>query len=153
LINEIISKNEFSVKVRGLVNREIDLHYHDFLEGKLGRHLDVSSIVPKFSGLAIWVYSLLELVQPAEECTHVIFRANDDFQATFPLTDLQDALLLFQQDGAPLKKGFPVRLLIPKGWSECLNVKSVAEIEFVKKEQGESKATFGFKNIVQSKAL
>jgi hypothetical protein len=43
--------------------------------------------------------------------------------------------------------------VFPKGWSECLNVKSVVEIEFVKKEQGEPKAAFGFNNFVQAKEL
>jgi DMSO/TMAO reductase YedYZ molybdopterin-dependent catalytic subunit len=137
----------FRVQVCGLIGQEANLHYSDFLEGKLGPHLDVTSIVPTFAGIATPISSLLEMIGPAEEATHVVFHASDDFQATIPLGELGDALLLFQQDGKPLKKGFPVRLLVPNGSSECLNVKSVVKIEFVRQADLQE-ATFGFKNLV-----
>jgi len=89
------------------------------------------------------------MIRPLADATHVIFHASDEFQATIPLRELGEALLLFQQDGLPLKKGFPVRLLVPNGSSECLNVKSVVKIEFVEHERPEETATFGFKNLVK----
>jgi DMSO/TMAO reductase YedYZ molybdopterin-dependent catalytic subunit len=142
----------FLVQVRGLVSHERDLHYADFVDGALGPHLDVSSIVPAFTGIVTPVSSLLEMCKPLPECTHVVFHALDDFQATLPLADLGQALLLFQQDGEPLKKGFPVRLLVPDGASDCLNVKSVVRIEFVQADPNQG-ATFGFKNLVSPSEL
>ncbi|MGZ4032753.1 MAG: molybdopterin-dependent oxidoreductase [Tumebacillaceae bacterium] len=144
----------FNVNVHGLINHPINLQYSDFIEGKLGEHLDVHPIVEQFHGNGTCVSALLDLVKPLPDCTHVVFHASDEFQATLPLGDLQDALLLFQQEeGIPLKKGFPVRLLVPNGSSECLNVKSVVEIDFVKHPLPEEEATFGFKNIVSAEQL
>lgn len=147
-----MAQDAFHVAVRGLVERELDLEYSDFTNGKLGPLLDVTPIVPTFTGNATSVSSLLEIIQPLAECTHAVFHASDDFQAVLPKADLQNAYLLFQQDGQPLKKGFPVRLLVPDGHSECLNVKSVVKIDFVKTEP-EQKASFGFKNTVSPEEL
>ncbi|MCX7568495.1 molybdopterin-dependent oxidoreductase [Tumebacillus sp. DT12] len=146
-------KRLFLVQVRGLVADERDLHYADFQDGALGPHMDVTPIVPTFSGIATPLSSLLEMCKPLTECTHAVFHASDEFQATVPVGDLGQALLLFQQDGEPLKKGFPVRLLVPDGSSDCLNVKSVVRIEFVKHTAPEQEATFGFKNMVSPAEL
>jgi DMSO/TMAO reductase YedYZ molybdopterin-dependent catalytic subunit len=143
----------FLVQVRGLIGQELDLHYSDFSGRKMGPHLDVTSIVPTFEGNATPISSLLEMIRPSQEATHVIFHASDEFQATIPLGELGDALLMFQQkNGEPLKKGFPVRLLVPNGSSECLNVKSVVKIEVVRQNE-EQEATFGFKNLVSPTEL
>ncbi|WP_052036292.1 molybdopterin-dependent oxidoreductase [Tumebacillus flagellatus] len=147
------TSHEFLVQVRGLVTREADLQYSDFTEGVLGPQLDVNPIVPQFSGKGTPFSSLLEMVKPLSECTHVIFHASDEFQATIPLSELDSALLLFQQDDKQLKKGFPVRLLVPDGSSECLNVKSVVKIEFVAHREPGEQATFGFKNLVKPSEL
>lgn len=144
---------EFQVQVRGAIHHATDLKYSDFVEGKLGPHLDVNPIVPQFSGIATPISSLFEMITPLQECTHIIFHASDEFQATIPLEEVGDALLLFQQDGHPLQKGFPVRLIVPNGASECLNVKSVVKIEFVQHMQPEQSATFGFKNLVPPSTL
>jgi DMSO/TMAO reductase YedYZ molybdopterin-dependent catalytic subunit len=150
---KMTQNREFLVAVRGLVAAETDLQYSDFVNGKLGPHLEVTPIVPQFAGIATPFSSLLEMAAPKAESTHVIFHASDEFQATIPLPELRDALLLFQQDDAPLKKGFPVRLIVPNGSSECLNVKSVVKIEFVRHAAPEQEATFGFKNLVPPSEL
>lgn len=147
-----MAQDAFHVAVRGLVERELDLEYSDFISGKLGPLLDVTPIVPTFTGNATPVSSLLEIIQPLAESTHAVFHASDDFQAVLPKADLQNAYLLFQQEDKPLKKGFPVRLLVPDGHSECLNVKSVVKIEFVQTDPGQ-KAEFGFKNTVSPEEL
>lgn len=147
------SSDKFQVQVTGLVENERVLQYSDFTSGLLGPHLDVTPIVPAFSGIATPVTSLFEITKPLSACTHVIFHASDEFQATIPLDQLGDALLLFQQDDQPLKKGFPVRLLVPDGSSECLNVKSVVKIECVQGDRQDEQATFGFKNLVKPSEL
>lgn len=142
-----MSHEAFQVRVHGLVGRELDLEYSDFTSGKLGPHLDVNPIVSTFSGIATPVSSLLEIIQPLAESTHAIFHASDDFQAILPIEQLENALLLFSQEEKPLKKGFPVRLLVPDGHSDCLNVKSVVSINFIRSEPHQ-KAEFGFANTV-----
>ena len=147
------SDSLFRVQVTGLVENELVLQYSDFTSGKLGPHLDVTLIVSGFTGIATPVQTLFELIKPLSACTHVIFHASDEFQATIPLDQLGDALLLFQQDGLPLKKGFPVRLLVPNGSSECLNVKAVVKIECVQGDSANEEATYGFKNLVKPSEL
>jgi len=143
----------FRVEVRGLIEQETELQYADFADGRLGPHVDVLPIVPAFAGNATPFPSLLEMIRPLSEATHVIFHASDEFQATIPLGDLEQALLLFQTpEQTPLQKGFPVRLIVPNGSSECLNVKSVVRIEFVAGDR-EQEATYGFKNLVAPSEL
>lgn len=144
---------KFLVTVRGLVQRELDLQYADFVEEKIGPHVEIKPIVPTFVGIATPFASLLEITQPMVSATHVIFHASDEFQATLPIAEAKGSYLLFQQDGNPLRKGFPVRVIVPNGSSECLNVKSVVNIEFVSLEKAEQEATYGFKNTVSAEEL
>ncbi|ASS75667.1 hypothetical protein CIG75_12150 [Tumebacillus algifaecis] len=147
-----MAKDAFQVVIRGLVTHEFDLEYSDFTSGKLGPHLEVTPIVPAFTGKATPISSLLEIIQPSVDYTHAVFHASDDFQAVLPKNELYSALLLFQQEDKPLKKGFPVRLLVPDGHSDCLNVKSVVKIEFIK-TTAQQPAEFGFKNTVSPEEL
>ncbi len=147
------AEQTFQVTVSGQVQREMDMKYSDFIEEKMGPHDEINPIVPTFSGIATPFSSLLEITQPLETATHVIFHASDEFQATLPIAEARGAYLLFQQDGNPLKKGFPVRVIVPNGSSECLNVKSVINIEFVRLEQPDQEATYGFKNTVAAEEL
>ncbi|MBP1154565.1 MULTISPECIES: molybdopterin-dependent oxidoreductase [unclassified Paenibacillus] len=86
--------------------------------------------------------------------THLQVMASDEFQATIPWPELAHAFLLVEQEnGEPLKKGFPIRLYVPDGSSECLNVKSVVKIRILYEEKSEIEATYGFKNTVTAEQL
>ncbi|MDQ1910057.1 hypothetical protein RAC89_06045 [Paenibacillus sp. GD4] len=75
--------------------------------------------------------------------------AADEFQATIPWDQLDQACFLYEQeDGIPLKKGFPLRLYVPDGSSECLNVKSVVTLRLGYEGLAPEEATYGFKNTV-----
>jgi hypothetical protein len=80
--------------------------------------------------------------------THLTVEAADEFTATISWSELQLAVLLFEQEGLPLKKGFPLRLYVPDGSSACLNVKSVVKLNFIHQTDLETIATYGFKNTV-----
>ncbi|MCZ8513458.1 hypothetical protein O9H85_13660 [Paenibacillus filicis] len=85
--------------------------------------------------------------------THLRVVAADEFQATIPWTELDQALFLYaQEDGTPLKKGYPIRLYVPDGNSACLNVKSVVAIHLLYNEEA-SESEFGFKNKVSPDEL
>lgn len=86
------------------------------------------------------------------EPVYMIVEAVDEFQATIPWEQLNQAVFLYEQDGKPLQKGFPIRLYVPDGSSECLNVKSVVSIRF---EYGQdvTEASYGFKNKVSIEDL
>jgi hypothetical protein len=85
---------------------------------------------------------------PVEFPTHLTVEAADEFTATISWSELQLAVLLFEQEGLPLKKGFPLRLYVPDGSSACLNVKSVIKLTFIHQTDLETIATYGFKNTI-----
>ncbi|MFD0692507.1 molybdopterin-dependent oxidoreductase [Paenibacillus sp. GCM10027628] len=86
--------------------------------------------------------------EDAPEPTHVRVEAIDEFQATLPWSQVDQALFLYAQEGKELKKGYPIRLYVPDGSSECLNVKSVVKMWFLHDNKLGNEATYGFKNKV-----
>lgn len=81
--------------------------------------------------------------------THLKVEAADEFQATVPWSQLDKALFLYaQESGEPLKKGYPIRLYVPDGSSECLNVKSVVAIRLLYDGAAGDEATYGYKNVI-----
>lgn len=84
----------------------------------------------------------------AHQPTHLTVEAVDEFQATIPWNQLDQAAMLYEQNGAPLQKGFPIRLYVPDGSSHCLDVKSVVLIRFLHNHELGEDAVFGFKNQV-----
>ncbi|GAB7388861.1 hypothetical protein BSNK01_26990 [Bacillaceae bacterium] len=108
---------------------------------------------------AVSFHKFMEKVKPfwegEEPPTHVVFHAADQFMAEVQFHELTSAFLLFKQNGEPLKKGFPVRVYVPDGSSNCLNVKSVVRVE-LRKYEGEEAAkpsSFGFKNTFSPEEL
>ncbi|AZN43656.1 hypothetical protein EJC50_11495 [Paenibacillus albus] len=78
--------------------------------------------------------------------THLKVEAFDTFEAVIPWEQLKDAAVQFAVDGAPLPKGGPVRLYVPHGSSECLNVKSVIVFRLLLDEGNRDEASYGFKS-------
>ncbi|CAG7631311.1 hypothetical protein ACFQI7_17260 [Paenibacillus allorhizosphaerae] len=80
--------------------------------------------------------------------------AVDEFQAVIPWSELGRAMFLYKQaDGEPLKKGFPLRLYVPDGSSECLNVKSVVRIRVLYRGGEGLSVSYGFKNRITPEQL
>jgi hypothetical protein len=116
--------------------------------------LQIDERVPDIEGKAIDLISWYTLWAKASDQalvefpTHLMVEASDEFTATISWSELQSAVLLFEQEGLPLKKGFPLRLYVPDGSSACLNVKSVMKLNFIHRTDLETIATYGFKNTV-----
>jgi hypothetical protein len=120
--------------------------------------VNINERVPGVAGKAIDLFSWYDSwakamhLTPLDYPTHLSVEAADEFCATIAWPELQQAALLFEQEGLPLHKGFPLRLYVPDGSSACLNVKSVVKLEFIhqlsldSKVDLDSKATYGFKN-------
>jgi hypothetical protein len=87
-------------------------------------------------------------IEQAPEPSHMKVEAVDEFQAVMSWSELDQAVFLYAQDESPLQKGYPIRLYVPNGSSECLNVKSVVKIWFLHDVLLNGEATFGFKNTV-----
>ncbi|SFI92811.1 hypothetical protein SAMN02799624_02720 [Paenibacillus sp. UNC496MF] len=77
--------------------------------------------------------------------THLKLEAADTFEAVIPWEQLTDAAVQFALDGAPLPKNGPVRLYVPNGSSECLNVKSIVAFRLLRDEARRGEASYGFK--------
>jgi hypothetical protein len=114
--------------------------------------IDISERVPGTEGKAIDLYSWYDRwvkarnMTPMVYPTHLSVEAVDEFCATIAWGELQQAALLYEQEGLPLVKGFPLRLFVPDGSSACLNVKSVVKLHFIHQEDLDSEASYGFKN-------
>ncbi|SDC07232.1 hypothetical protein SAMN02799630_02596 [Paenibacillus sp. UNCCL117] len=90
----------------------------------------------------------------ASRPTHLQVFAADEFQATIPWQELQDAFFVYEQDnGLPLQKSQPIRLYVPNGSSECLNVKSVIRLRIARDPLLGEAATYGFLNRISSEQL
>lgn len=83
-----------------------------------------------------------EVPQPS----HLQVEAADTFEAVIPWEQLGDSAVQYRVDDAPLAKNGPIRLYVPNGSSDCLNVKRVIACRFVNKEESRGEASYGFKN-------
>ncbi|ULL14313.1 hypothetical protein DVH26_07550 [Paenibacillus sp. H1-7] len=116
-------------------------------------HLSLDERVPGVPGRAFelksWHRAWKQRHETDESREPVIMKveAVDEFQAAIPWEQLNKAVFLYELDGKPLQKGFPIRLYVPDGSSECLNVKSVVTIRFLYAGAA-GEATYGFKNSV-----
>ncbi|WP_028548128.1 molybdopterin-dependent oxidoreductase [Paenibacillus sp. UNC451MF] len=114
-------------------------------------HFPLKERVPGVEGQAFelksWYHAWMNKRQVNTDREPVLMKveAVDEFQATIPWNQLNQAVFLYEQDGKPLQKGFPIRLYVPDGSSECLNVKSVVTIWF-EYDQTVNEASYGFKN-------
>jgi len=113
----------------------------------------VKGAVGQAFDLLSWFRVWQERRGAASTPTHLIVWAADEFQATIPWEQLKQAAVLYEQDGEPLRKGYPVRLYVPNGTSECLNVKSVVCLRFVHDERLSAEASYGFLNSISPAAL
>ncbi|MCR8634609.1 molybdopterin-dependent oxidoreductase [Paenibacillus radicis (ex Xue et al. 2023)] len=141
--DELCGNAEFTVdELKALAPLHLSLE--DRVQGIAGRAFD----------LPTW-YGAWQRQQGADSDrtpTHMEVEAVDEFQAKIPWEQLSQAAFLYEQNGEPLKKGFPIRLYVPDGSSECLNVKSVVKIRFTY-QVSSAEATYGFKNQVSIEEL
>ncbi len=121
--------------------------------------LNLAERVPKAEGeafdLKAWYRSWKQTNggEGVTEPTHLRVEAVDEFQALMAWSQLDQAACLYASGGAPLQKGYPLRLYIPNGSSECLNVKSIVKLEFIHDPSLGDEAAYGFKNQISAEEL
>ncbi|MEX1030781.1 MAG: hypothetical protein WDZ91_12170 [Paenibacillaceae bacterium] len=81
--------------------------------------------------------------------THLRVTAVDEFTALIPWGQLKQAAIQYAIHGEPLTKGYPIRLYVPNGTSDCLNVKGVVHVELLYESDLGDEAAFGFKNQIK----
>ncbi|MBB5912419.1 DMSO/TMAO reductase YedYZ molybdopterin-dependent catalytic subunit [Nocardia transvalensis] len=147
-----VSIDTWSLRIHGMVDREIRLSYAD-----LARRTPVERLVTltcvsnpvggDLVGNASWLgYRLDELIAaagPHPDADMVLSRSIDGFTAGSPLaalTDGRDALLAVGMNGEPLpvKHGYPARLVVPGLYGYVSATKWVTELEITRFDRAQA---------------
>ncbi len=138
-----IEPDDWTLRVHGMVEREIVLRYVDLVAMPLTeawvtlgcRHNEVGG---ELVGNAWWsgvrVADVLARAGVLPQADSVLQTSHDGWQCVTPigaLTDSRDALLAFGMDGAPLtlEHGFPVRTVVPGVFGDAGACKWVVDLE------------------------
>jgi DMSO/TMAO reductase YedYZ molybdopterin-dependent catalytic subunit len=139
LSEPVIRKEDWHLRTKGLVERELDLTFSDLEKLPQVKFTRTFSCVTKWSikdvvwdGVAFREIAKLTGVKP--EAKWVMFRCADGYAAPVPLEEamVEDSIVAFQMNGRsiPQQQGFPARPFIPHlyGWKSA---KWLTEIEFM----------------------
>jgi DMSO/TMAO reductase YedYZ molybdopterin-dependent catalytic subunit len=139
----VVDPGQWTLKVTGLVEREIELDFAALLAKPLiERHVTIACVSNEVGGDLIgnarwlgWpVRELLALAGPKPGADMVLSRSTDGWTAGTPLevlTDNRDALLAVGMNGEPLplEHGFPARLIVPGLYGYVSATKWVTELK------------------------
>ena len=139
----LVDPEQWTLKVTGLVEREIELDFATLLAKPLTeRHVTIACVSNEVGGDLIgnarwlgWpVRELLAQAGPKPGADMVLSRSADGWTAGTPLealTDSRDALLAVGMNGEPLplEHGFPVRLIVPGLYGYVSATKWVTELK------------------------
>jgi len=138
-----IDPDAWSLKVTGLVDREVEITFDELLAKPLIEHTTALACVSNevggtLIGNAVWLgYPIRELLAEAgvqAGADMVLSRSEDGFTASTPLEVLQDegreAMLAVGMNGEPLplEHGFPVRMVVPGLYGYVSATKWVVEL-------------------------
>ncbi|MFD4456633.1 molybdopterin-dependent oxidoreductase [Nocardia sp. NPDC058480] len=143
LIVPQVSTDTWSLRIHGMVEREIQLSWDDLLRRTPVEHLVTLACVSNpingdLIGNARWLgYRLDELLAeagPLPDADMVLSHSKDGWTAGSPLsvlTDGRDAILAIGMNGEPLpvQHGYPARLVVPGLYGYVSATKWVTELE------------------------
>ncbi|MFF2245623.1 molybdopterin-dependent oxidoreductase [Arthrobacter sp. NPDC058130] len=139
----LVDPDTWTLKVTGLVEREIELDFATLLAKPMTeRHVTIACVSNEVGGDLIgnarwlgWpVRELLAMAGPKAGADMVLSRSTDGWTAGTPLealTDGRDALLVVGMNGEPLplEHGFPVRMIVPGLYGYVSATKWVTELK------------------------
>ncbi|WP_280356427.1 molybdopterin-dependent oxidoreductase [Nocardia otitidiscaviarum] len=152
LILPQVSKNDWSVRIHGMVDREIRLGYADLATRPAIERLVTLACVSNpiggdLIGNASWLgYRLDDLLAeagPHPDADMVLSRSADGWTAGSPLsvlTDGRDAMLAVGMNGEPLPvaHGYPARLVVPGLYGYVSATKWVTELEVTRFDRAQA---------------
>jgi DMSO/TMAO reductase YedYZ molybdopterin-dependent catalytic subunit len=147
-----VSTQEWSLRIHGMVDREITLRWDDLatrptVERTVTLTCVSNSIGGDLIGNATWLgYRLADLLAeagPHRDADMVLSRSSDNFTAGSPLdvlTDGRDALLAIGMNGEPLPvaHGYPARLVVPGLYGYVSATKWVTELEITRFDRAQA---------------
>ena len=147
-----VSTETWTLRVHGMVDREIRLGYADLKARRPIERLVTLTCVSNpvggdLVGNARWLgYSLADLLAeagPHPDADMVLSRSVDGFTAGSPLatlTDGRDAMLAIGMNGEPLpiEHGYPVRLVVPGLYGYVSATKWVTDIEITRFDRAQA---------------
>ncbi|WP_227980253.1 molybdopterin-dependent oxidoreductase [Nocardia spumae] len=147
-----VSTETWSLRIHGMVDREIRLDYRDLTHRQAVERTVTLTCVSNpvggdLIGNARWLgYRLDELLAeagPHPDADMVLSRSVDGFTAGSPLaalTDGRDALLAVGMNGEPLpvEHGYPVRLVVPGLYGYVSATKWVTELEVTRFDRAQA---------------
>ena len=139
----LVQAENWSLRVHGLVEREVDLGFDELVDmGLVERWVTLTCVSNEVGGYlagnALWagvpVADVLALAGPAADADAVKSTSADGWTAGTPLevlTDRRDALFAVAMNGEPLpvEHGFPVRMVVPGLYGYVSATKWVVDIE------------------------
>jgi len=138
-----VSADAWTLKVHGLVDREITLNYDQLVARPLiERDITLTCVSNevggRYLGNARWIGAplkdLLEEAGVRSDATQLVSTSTDGFTAGTPVAvamDGRDAMLAVSMNGEPLpiEHGFPVRMIVPGLYGYVSATKWIADIE------------------------
>ena len=139
-----IDPEEWTLRITGMVEREIEMTFDELLAKPLTEHMITLTCVSNevggdLIGNAVWLgYPIREMLAeagPLAGADMVLSRSIDGFTAGTPLDVLRDegvdALLAVGMNGEPLplQHGFPVRMVVPGLYGYVSATKWVVELQ------------------------
>lgn len=140
----VINPDTWSLKVTGMVEREVEISFADLSSRPLVEHLTTLTCVSNnvggnLIGNARWlgypIRDLLAQARPLPAADMVLSRSDDGWTAGTPLSALIDperqSLLAIGMNGEPLpiEHGFPVRMVVPGLYGYVSATKWVVELK------------------------
>jgi DMSO/TMAO reductase YedYZ molybdopterin-dependent catalytic subunit len=148
----LVHPDEWRLRVRGLVEREVEVDFDGLVgRGLVDRWVTLTCVSNEvggdLAGNALWtgvpVAALLAEVRPRTEADMVLSTSVDGWTASTPLDllgDGRDALLAVGMNGEPLpvRHGFPVRMVVPGLYGYVSATKWVVDLEVTRFDRAEA---------------
>ncbi len=143
LVVPVVDPETWTLKVTGMVDRELELTYDDLLSmPQVERYVTISCVSNPVGdtlvGNAKWqgvrLVDVLETAGVHPDASQIVGRSVDGWTAGFPTAaafDGRDPLIVVGMNGEPLPRrhGFPARLIVPGLYGYVSATKWLAEIE------------------------
>ena len=150
-----VSVEEWSLRIHGMVDREITLTYDDLTSGRFGETVQewvtiacVSNEVGgELIGNAWWsgvrIAPILEQLGISPDADAVLQTSVDGWNCATPLeavTDERSSMLAYAMNGEalPVEHGFPVRMIVPGLYGYVSATKWITDIEVTRFDQVEA---------------